>query len=209
MKAMVISLIVIITSINACYSQTSNDTVPLRLTVFNASRLPSNTINLNWQVTCSLDFAQFAIQRSTDGINFKEINAFRADILRCLQPFDYEDKNIDTKVFYRLIVADKNGREYVSKILFVAARNTRFEVNGLTPTLVTNAATIHISSAVADKIQILVTNLQGKQVKLITTTLKVGFNELPLNLVNLAKGNYIAVISNGLNESKTVRFIKL
>ncbi|MEP6617243.1 MAG: hypothetical protein ABJA57_11715, partial [Ginsengibacter sp.] len=125
------TLTLLVFSIDA---QTFSDSIPVRLKSFEASRT-NNSNKLYWAVACFLDYAKFDIQRSGDGINFTTINSFEADKLRCRQPFTYEDRTANGKVFYRLKVGDLDGRDYVSKITVLISKTKGFDIASLTPTL--------------------------------------------------------------------------
>ncbi|MBC7867197.1 MAG: T9SS type A sorting domain-containing protein, partial [Gloeobacteraceae cyanobacterium ES-bin-316] len=187
---------------------TVSDSVPVRLSTLDA-RLVSNGARLDWKVVCFLSFAKFEIQRSVDGRNYTTIHSFEADQLRCREPFDYTDGNINGRAFYRLKVGDPDGRVYNSKIVAVSGKETGFELNSLTPSLVSNQTTISISSAAAGKGAITILNLQGNIVKSIGLNLNKGVTETLLDLSGLAKGNYILRLSNGSSETRIIRFSKL
>lgn len=201
-------MLLAITTTFLAQSQTSNDTTPIRLSSFNATSLANNNIKLNWKVICFLDFANFQVQRSTDGINYTTINMFQSDRLRCKQPFDYEDQNIGGKIYYRVSVGDKDGKFSTSKIVLLTGKTKPFELIGLSPTLVTSNTQLNISSAIADKVKILITNAQGLSVKQISTTLNTGTNYINLQLSNLAKGFYNISVYNTNATIISTHFIK-
>lgn len=184
------------------------DSVPVRLSTLEA-RNNGNDARLDWKVVCFLDYAKFEIQRSTDGTAYKTINTFEADQLRCRQPFDYTDVNINGKAFYRIKVGDLDGRIYNSKIVAVTRKEKDFEINSLTPTLVTTNALLSISSASTDNAEIAIINFQGTVVKLLALKLNKGVTELTINTGNIPKGNYILTLTNGFSDRKMVRFSKL
>ncbi len=201
-------MLLAITTTFLAQSQTSNDTTPVRLSSFNATSLTNNNIKLNWKVVCFLEFANFQVQRSTDGINYTTINMFQSDRLRCKQPFDYEDQNIGGKIYYRVSVGDKDGRFSTSKIVVLTGKTKPFELISLSPSIITNNTQLNISSAIVDKVKILITNAQGIAVKHISTTLNTGTNYINLELSNLAKGCYNISIINSSSNIISTRFIK-
>ena len=158
---------------------------------------------------CFLQYAKFEIQRSANGINYNTINTFEADQLRCRQPFDFTDANISGRVYYRIKVGDLDGRFAVSKTVAVSGKVNGFEINSLTPSLINTNTTLSISSATAEKAEIAIINFQGTVVKRIAINLNKGTTELPVDMISLAKGNYILSITNRLLEIKTTRFTKL
>lgn len=201
-------MLLAITTTLLAQSQTNTDTTPIRLSSFNATSLTNNNIKLNWKVVCFLEFANFQVQRSTDGINYTTINMFQSDRLRCKQPFDYEDQNIGGKIYYRISVGDKEGKFSTSKIVVLTGKTKPFELVSLSPSIITTNTQLNISSAIADKAQILITNAQGITVKQISTTLNTGTNYINLELSNLAKGYYNISVHNSSTNIISTRFIK-
>jgi hypothetical protein len=160
-------------------------------------------------VVCILPYAKFEIQRSSNGISYTTINTFEADGLRCREPFDFTDVNTTGKTFYRIRVGDLDGRFYHSKIVSITGKERGFEINSLTPSLITNNTLLSISSAAKDNANVVITNFQGAIVKRVTINLNKGVTEVPIELTNIAKGNYVIAITNGVAELKTIRFVKL
>ena len=204
----IITILLAITTTVLAQAQTNNDTTPVRLSSFNATSLSNNNIKLNWKVVCFLEFANFQVQRSTDGINYTTINMFQSDRLRCKQPFDYEDQNIGGKIYYRINVGDKEGKFSTSKIVVLTGKTKPFEIISLSPSIITSNAQLSVSSAIADKAEIVITNLQGVITKRISTTLNTGTNYINIDANNLAKGLYNISIYNSNSNILSTRFIK-
>ncbi|MEO6582903.1 MAG: T9SS type A sorting domain-containing protein [Ferruginibacter sp.] len=188
-------------------AQTYTDSIPVRLKSFEASRT-TNSNRLDWAVVCFLNYAKFNIQRSNDGLDFININSFQADQLRCRQPFTYEDRTANGKVFYRIKVGDLDGREYISKITVLIGKEKGFDIASLTPTLITSGAILTITSASNDAAIVAITNLQGSSVMKKTLNLVRGNNDISLDLSAVSAGNYILTSVNSEGELKTIRFVK-
>ncbi len=208
MQKFLLSIILLAATISSKAQFTVSDSVPVRLSSLDA-RLVGTGARLDWQVVCFLSYAKFEIQKSTDGRNYSSIYSFEADQLRCRQPFDFTDANISGRAFYRLRVGDPDGRVYNSKIVAVAGKETDFELNSLTPSLVSNSTSLSISSAVAGKASVSISNFQGNIVKRFNFSLNKGVTETLLNLSGLAKGNYVLRLSNGKSDSRVIRFSKV
>jgi hypothetical protein len=188
-------------------AQIYTDNIPVRLISFEASRT-TNSNKLDWGVVCFLNYAKFDIQRSNDGINFITINSFQADQLRCRQPFTYEDRTANGKVFYRIKVGDLDGREYISKITVLFGKTKGFDIASLTPTLITSGAILTITSASNDAAIVTITNLQGSPVMKKMVNLVKANNDVFMNLSALSTGYYVLTSVNSEGELKSVRFIK-
>ena len=193
---------------SSIFATAQNDTSKtVRLKTFEVYKTEMGN-KLHWTVSCFINFAVFEIQRSTDAVNYTTINTFQADILRCLQPFDYEDKNTKGKQYYRIRVGDRDGNFFTSKIVVITSGYTGFDIATMLPTLVTSTTTITISSAIISKAEIVIYNLQGTSAIKKSITLNKGTNDITIDCSTLAKGNYILATHNSEGEQKTIRLLK-
>lgn len=140
-----------------------NDIPPVRISSIEASSATQFN-KLYWKTACSLDFANFEIQRSYNGSDYSTINSFQADRLRCQQPFTFFDSasnQLAGRVYYRLKVGDIDGRVYNSKIVTVFTSGKGIEINSLVPTLVTSSANLNLSSSESLDATIVIFNTLG------------------------------------------------
>ncbi|MCY7421860.1 MAG: hypothetical protein LH478_08985 [Chitinophagaceae bacterium] len=186
----------------------TEDSTPVRVNSFDASQ-SANITNLHWSVVCYLQYAKFLVERSTDGITYSTINTFQADRLRCKQPFNYEDRAANGKVFYRLKVGDLDGNFSASKAIAVFGKSKGFEITSMNPTIVTSGAQINISSASVDKARIFITSTHGIVVLNKAVSLAKGSNNVSLDLSSLSKGTFLLSSYNREGALKTIRFFKL
>lgn len=185
-----------------------SDSLPVRVSYFNVEQR-NNKVLLNWKVVCYLSFADFEVQRSTNGTNYITINSFTADRIRCLSPFNLDDKTSSGRVYYRLKVGDKDGNFSTSKVLVAFGREKSFEINSLTPNLVTSNAILSISSAENDKADISIVNMQGYTVKRLQTNLTKGITDVKLDVSALSKGMYVIRLTNSFAGIKVVKMVKM
>ena len=191
------------------YSQLDSTTIPVRLSYFEAGSGTGNT-TLRWRTVCYLDFANFEIQKSIDGNNYQLISSFTADKLRCQQPFDFSDNNngLAARIFYRINVKDIDGKAYQSKIVSVFTTGKGFAINSFSPTLINSSATISISSAANETIQLSVVNFQGAIAKQQTIAVTRGAGTYLVSMDGLPKGKYLAVFQTQQGVRKSTSFIK-
>ncbi len=210
MKELFLSILVVFGFSSLVYPQTlSNaDSIPVRVSYFNAAATSNNKTRLNWKVVCFLQFANFEVQRSSNGKDYITIDSFTADRIRCQSPFDFEDATFLKSTYYRLKVGDKDGNFSTSKVAVALGKVKSFEINSLTPSLVSANTVLSLSSSQNNNVTVSINSFSGSVVKLITTTLTKGVTDIKLSLSELVKGNYILVVSTEL-EVKTVRFTKL
>jgi hypothetical protein len=190
-------------------AQVSNENdLPVFIQTLNAARI-ENKVQLKWQVTCSIEFANFEIQRSSDGLAFTTINTFKADKVRCRQPFYYDDQSMTGRTYYRVKAANIDGEFYSSKIISITAGKGGYAINSLSPTIVNSTTVLNISSPTNEKAVIKITSYQGINVWQQTTQLKSGTNEIRLQLGKLSKGSYVLSSSNSAGETRTIAFVKM
>lgn len=209
MKFLISSVLILLFSFSG-YSQLDSATIPVRLSYFEAG-INAGSTNLRWKTVCYLDFANFDIQRSTDGNDYQTINSFTANKLRCEQPFDYTDINsgLATRVFYRITVKNIDGKPYHSKIVSVFNRGKGFAINSFRPTIVNTTANISISSSANETIKLSIINNMGAVVKQQAIILMKGASTHNLSVEELQKGKYFAIFLNADGEKNTVSFMKL
>ncbi len=191
------------------YSQLDSATIPVRLSYFEAGSNTGNT-TLRWRTVCYLDYANFEIQKSTDGNNYQLINSFTADKLRCQQPFDFTDINngLAARIFYRINVKDIDGKAYQSKIVSVFTAGKGFAINSFSPTIINSVANISISSAANETIKLSIINFQGAIAKQQAIAVTKGAGTYLVSMSGLPKGKYLAVFQTLQGERNSIGFIK-
>ncbi len=199
-----IPILLMYLSVNA--QEPADSSLGIRLSNFNASR-QTNQVKLYWKVACFVSYANFDVQRSTDGQHFTSIHQFTADYLRCQQPFEYADAGATGQVFYRLKVGNIDGRISSEKIIRIAANEiaeTRVEVSSPARG---NFLQLSVSTASDESIDLQIIGPQGHVHQ--TFSIKPGKGnstvELPVNLP--ANGLYILRYGNG-KERKSLQFFK-
>ncbi len=184
--------------------------LPIDINYFTGTKQAASHL-LNWKVNCNTSLrATMILERSKDSRNFSTINSITADALRCLQPFDFTDTHPLSGInYYRLKVIDIDGKISYSSIVALLNAIKGYEIISLTPNpVVGEYFTLNISSTMALKIDVQITDLQGRLVKRFSAPLIAGFNSIPVNTNNLSVGSYnIAGNING-DKTRSIRFIK-
>jgi hypothetical protein len=168
------------------------------------------TNNLNWQVNCtSSTTATMVVERSSNNKIFTAINSQTATAARCAAPFNFVDATPSIGVnYYRLRVTDDNGRITYSNVVALQNGKDGFSLVSVTPNPAKTIATLSVASAKAATIQIVVTDVVGKQVLTQNATLSAGSNALPVNVANLAPGTYQVTTIGTDGVKTTLRFVK-
>jgi hypothetical protein len=183
--------------------------LPISIEYFKGSK-QSNGNLLDWKVTClNSPTLTLLLERSADGRNFKTINTQSATENRCLQSFSFTDATPLAGVsYYRLKTIDIDGKINYSTIVALLNRDKGFEIVSIMPNPVATQAMLSISSAQKSTMEIIITDLAGKQLNKQRVVLIAGSNNLMLNLSNLAAGTYQITGVTDEGERKSVRFVK-
>ena len=183
--------------------------LPINLNYLNGYK-QNGSHNLVWKVTCTNNLsATMSLERSADNRNFTGINSIIADALRCEQPFSYTDNSpLAGTNYYRLKMTDANGKVSYSAAIAILNAATGFDIVGLLPNLVNNNAVLNVTAAQKTKMDVVVTDIAGKQVQKIAYNLIAGSNQFNINLSNLSAGTYQITGYTAEGKSRTVRFVK-
>jgi hypothetical protein len=171
-----------------------------------------NQHSLTWKVNCTnTPRATMTLERSADGRNFTGIYTITAEAARCLQPFDKEDGSpLPGLNYYRLKTVDADGKVTYSSIIALLNKASGFDIIGMVPNPVTKAGTavLNVTSAQKGQLQIVVSDMAGKQLLQQSQVLVAGSNPIALQLGNLSAGLYRITGYMEDGSSKTIRFVK-
>ena len=196
-----------------------NVTTPLVIGNVNSVTTVSNIINLQaikngnsallkWDITeVTVTVSRFEIMRSADGRNFTSIGI--ADVAGNNAYYSFADNSLLQGInYYRIKMIDNNGRIKYSVIVAVINKEAGIMLTALAPTIVNRQAVLFISSANTTSMQLNVTDMQGRVVKRISTTIYAGSNEVNLDCANLSAGTYQVTGYSQGEKVNMIRFIK-
>jgi hypothetical protein len=206
-KALAVAILII--SCHAASAQSDSSNYTVRLSSFDIS-ISNNITKLRWKTICFLQYANFQIQKSTNGTDYNTISSFVADRLRCQQPFDFTDSlNVNQgNIFYRINVGNIDGTFSNSAVRRVYAKEKGFDLIAFLPTIVTSSANFTLSSADNTTCYATVINQSGVSVKKIKLQVPKGVTYYSLQTTDLPRGYYWLQVFNEQREFKTARFIK-
>jgi hypothetical protein len=189
---------------------TSKKTVPVPITLeyFKGSRQGKAHL-FTWKVNCTSTQALFNLERSSDGSRFGSIGGFSATQERCQQAFDFTDANPLSGVnYYRLKITDVDGKVAYSNTVSLLNKEAGFALVNMVPSVVKQSAILNISADVSERVQLVVTDVSGRQVLAQQAMLTPGGNPIPVDASRLAAGIYqiTAYTQNGM--ARTLRFVK-
>ena len=160
--------------------------LPVALLSFSATATNNRSAMVNWQTSNEVNAASFIIQRSTDGVHFTNIGKVAATGTGGTHTYNYQD-NLSgisaEKVYYQLLMTDKDGSSKQSKIVSVAVNSNKLIT--LQPNPARNYAVVTCN--VAGKKTITVTDMNGRNVFTKTTA----NNSETINVASFAKGMYM------------------
>jgi hypothetical protein len=205
----IISLIIFIIVYNGTSAQSDSNYLPVRLSSFDATAY-NNIAKLHWSTICYLQYANFQIQKSADGENFKTIHSFTAGKLRCRQPFDFSDSSFTNlgNVFYRINVGNIDGQFFSSAIRTVSLKEKRFDLVSVYPTVATSSLNFSLSDNKSESFWAVIVNVSGAIVKKQQFHAVNGITRYIINTNNLPTGYYWLQVSNGNENPETSKFFK-
>ncbi len=142
--------------------------LPVKIESFLANLNANNTVTLNWVSSVEIDSYQYSVERSSDGINFREAGVVKAaGSSGSAVKYTFTDNVIlNGAAFYRLKQTDKDGSFEYSKIAYVnnskgsgkAARvfpnpfTTDLQVVGITSAELNNRALVRVFNATGQSV---------------------------------------------------------
>ncbi len=182
--------------------------LPITLNLFKVNK--ANAVNrIHWQVNCLSTSVTFELQRSSGLQNFTAIYSSTETKARCATPFDFTDRNPQIgENYYRLKITDIDGHIYYSKISLSVVDTKGINTVKITPNIVSSFAELHYNSASPGKIQLQVSDIQGRIVKKISSQVLTGDNKIIIETAGFSKGQYQAIIIANGESAGTAKFVK-
>ncbi|MBK8563113.1 MAG: hypothetical protein IPN76_07120 [Saprospiraceae bacterium] len=189
--------------VNISISTTSP--LPVELTGFTGKIHQDNAASLAWQTASELNNSHFCIERSSDGLNFREIgNVNGAGTSFEFQDYSFTDENpLPGKNYYRLRQVDFDGNFEFSKIIMVEidARPT----TKLYPSLAADAINLELAAELEAAAELLIFDNMGRLVA--KHIIEAGAITVQFPLAGFQAGQYVASLQ-GLGQVENFRFVK-
>jgi hypothetical protein len=170
--------------------------LPVSLVNFEATQSGCNA-TLNWQTSTeqSLDF--FGIEYSTDAVNFQLQNTVKAKNISSGSHYQYAVSGSGVKNYYRLKMADKDGKYQFSNIVSIAPCKKDFTWR-VTPNPIKKGGEISVTVFSAErKIQhgnLVIYDANGKIVIQKNNNIIVGTNLVTVKSNKMAAGIYLIAL---------------
>ncbi len=168
-----------------------NTPIPAELVSFTIQRKSSGSNELQWTTAQELNSSHFVIERSTDGRNFSSIGQVNAaGNSNTAVSYIFTDPNAVRGInYYRLRLVDRDNSARYSLVRSV--RNEGIANLSLFPNPVKNVLSVQIDADKRINSQLVVTDMNGKQVYTRTQSLVQGGNLVPINTTGWQTGTYI------------------
>lgn len=170
--------------------------LPVELSRFTAVKV-KHSARLEWVTATEINNEKFIVERSADGRNFTGIGTVKgAGNSSRTQKYQFTDEQAAAfagasgKVFYRLTQIDFNGQSSRSDVAVVYFGNERTNALTAYPNPVLNTVTLTVQSENKGQMNILVTDIQGREVYSTTWTVENGTNSMSVDMRSLNAGLY-------------------
>lgn len=179
-------------------------TLPVKLVSFTAVKNNSGEVKLNWQITDAADASSFDVERSSDGNHFIPIGAVPAD---SRVQYMYSDLPAAGMVYYRLRMADRDGRYTYSQVLkmtdAVAVDLLQVFPNPAMANLQVSQTANRLTAG-----QYIIYDATGRQVKQWPVLLRQGNNSHSVDISSIPPGNYTLIWQEDGRRKLSRLFIK-
>lgn len=188
----------------------SSLTLPLILNNFICQFQNPDLVLLKWQTAQEVNTKQFNIQRSGNGIDFINIGIVKAaGNSSVITSYQYLDKTAlssgASKLFYRLQIADKDGKIINSSIQSVQlVHSPHLAISG---NALNNTLQVFIKSVKEGKGILNIYDVAGKMIGTDNINWQKGFNTKVVSIFNLTPGIYYGILMTD-NRNEEFKFVK-
>lgn len=179
-------------------------TLPVKLLSFSASKIKTD-VQINWTASSTDEHEYFVLERSSDGRHFTAITSVPVKGNGEFA-YNYTDRPVSEKTFYRMKLVDAGGKSTYSQIIFVQFSNTRGDLlQNIYPNPARQVLNTQLLSNRQENAVLTVTDLSGRTVISRNFPLSPGMNNCALNVEKLNSGLYILKIMSGnVTETRSV-----
>lgn len=180
--------------------------LPVRLLSFNGERKNSKNL-LSWKTSDEINFKEYLLERSIDGINYNVISTIPAKGATS-NNYEYSDDYAASSgiIYYRLKQIDIDGKFQYSNIVVVKLKIEHLEFS-ISPNPVTGPLLLTIFSSNNTRVVVIVNDVLGKTVLKQDLILNTGINNINIqNKNSLINGTYfLRIVTKGIE--KTSKFV--
>ncbi|MEM7037961.1 MAG: T9SS type A sorting domain-containing protein [Bacteroidota bacterium] len=187
-----------------CLTNSCGGLLPVTYSDLNARFMLDQTVQVEWKTASETNNDHFTVQRSTDGLNFTNLDDVIAD---ASQSYAYTDANPPTgTVFYRLEQQDIDGQTSLSQIVVVSTASTSPNFATVYPNPTQGQLNINYQGESGAPIEIRVYDLTGKEIYAMTETQASFLKTATTSLEGFEPGLYLVDIKQGV-ETKQFKVV--
>ncbi len=168
--------------------------------------------DLTWVSDGDEDISSYEVQRSADGINFVTLSTIRVGESTT---YNFSVRQVESIARYRIVENYRNTFPTMSTLRVVNTNCGLGNINAPqigfhpNPLLFSAGGDAHITleNEAAKMINIQITDITGRVILKQENELHRGFNQIDMNLGDLAIGSYLVVTSTDEGAPKATRFI--
>ena len=182
--------------------------LPLKLRDFTVIAKSADAI-LNWHTSQELNSKDFTIQRSFDGLGFRNIGTVAASgTTTNVHAYSFMDLGVVNSgkgiIYYRLLITDKDGKSMLSPVITLKLKNTgKWNVQLLSNPVSENIKLV--LSGITENVQVSIIDMSGN--KLYSSSLAAINGQISIPAASLPHGRYVVLTETG-NERKAIQFVK-
>lgn len=186
-----------------------NVVLPVTLLQFSGT-LANGQTQLQWVTEQETGFSHYSIQRSFDGMQFSTIGKLDARGAATRNEYRYTDalqlNQTARKIYYRLQLTDKDGKNSYSKVIFFSQAQTGSDFR-VFPNPAVNNVTVSLSQEKSGNARLTLTDMKGTIVKQMTSSLPAGKSSLTMDCSQLSSAMYILTIQTTDGQQKQEKLI--
>jgi hypothetical protein len=168
------------------------DPLPLTLVSFSVVCEGSYAL-VQWQTGEESNMGYFVVQRSADGVNWTPLNRVSASDNATGSSYAYQDNQPSGGAFYRLQIVDNAGNDTYSPVFRGGCSDITLPLM-VYPNPAEGQTVAQISVRQGVSANLLVFDVNGRQVYHSEWSLQPGINQFVLPVYGLAAGNYIVKV---------------
>ncbi len=182
--------------------------LPVELTSFYGSDMGGYN-ELSWATGAEYNCAYFDIERSVDAVNYAKIGTVNGSGTTLEEStYRYNDYEVGEEyTYYRLKQYDYDGQSKSSEVIVIAQeQNDQFKIVNAYPNPTDNIFNVHLLLPESDNVNVIVTDMNGRQMVSIDTKFEKGVNEIEIPVLGFESGLYmVRVINERTKESEVIK----
>lgn len=178
--------------------------LPVTLSSFTAALSKDQVVNLNWSTSMEINCSRFVVQRSFDGIHFKDLETVEGNgttnLFHSYVATDPAYSFSSSVVYYRLKQIDFDGKENFSNIIIIKIKNDKNVV--VSPNPFDDFINVNFQSDKRETLSIKIFGADGKEIASKQIFVNPGNNTLRIDdLSGIPRGNYLLQL---ISEDKNI-----